>query len=113
MTGFGASVIEGVVTFMLVYSVYAAGDPRRGVFGSIGPLIIGLTAGASVLAIGPFSGGSMNPACAFGSSVVAGTFKNHAAYWVGPLLGAAIAGLFYDNVVFPAQPEGLAGTLGV
>ncbi|BBG98218.1 tonoplast intrinsic protein 5 [Prunus dulcis] len=76
----------------------------------IGPLAIGLMAGANVLATGPFSGGSMNPACAFGSAVVAGSFKNQAVYWVGPLIGAAVAGLLYDNVVFPTQvPDSLTG----
>ncbi|WCJ36470.1 tonoplast intrinsic protein 5 1 [Euphorbia peplus] len=104
MTGFGASLLEGVLTFGLVYSVYAAGaNIRRGVVGGIGPLMIGLMAGANVLAAGPFSGGSMNPACAFGSAVVAGKFKNQAVYWVGPLFGATFAGLLYDNVVFPNQ----------
>ncbi|CAI0380954.1 unnamed protein product [Linum tenue] len=101
MTGFGASMLEGLLTFVLVYTVYACSDPRRGPFGAIGPLVIGLTAGAGVLAVGPFSGGSMNPACAFGSAVIAGKFKNQAVYWVGPLIGAAVAGLVYDNVVFP------------
>ncbi|CAI0377819.1 unnamed protein product, partial [Linum tenue] len=101
MTGFGASMLEGLLTFVLVYTVYAFSDPRRGPFGAIGPLVIGLTAGAGVLAVGPFSGGSMNPACAFGSAVIAGKFKNQAVYWVGPLIGAAVAGLVYDNVVFP------------
>ncbi|KAJ6415391.1 hypothetical protein OIU84_004230 [Salix udensis] len=72
MTGFGASLLEGVMTFGLVYTVYAAGDPRRTSLSAIGPLAVGLTAGANVLAAGPFSGGSMNPACAFGSAVVAG-----------------------------------------
>ncbi|KAJ6426814.1 hypothetical protein OIU84_022412 [Salix udensis] len=103
MTGFGASLLEGVMTFGLVYTVYAAGDPRRGSSGAIGPLAVGLMAGANVLAAGPFSGGSMNPACAFGSAVVAGKFKNQAVYWVGPLIGASVAGLLYDNVVFPPQ----------
>ncbi|KAF3433154.1 hypothetical protein FNV43_RR24256 [Rhamnella rubrinervis] len=111
MTGFGASVLEGVLTFALVYTVYAATDPRRGPLGSMGPLVIGLIAGANVLATGPFSGGSMNPACAFGSSVIAGSFRNQAAYWVGPLMGGAVAGLLYDNVVFPAQ--GAASATGV
>jgi aquaporin TIP len=45
----------------------------------------------------------MNPACAFGSAVIAGKFKNQAVYWVGPLIGASVAGLLYDNVVFPTQ----------
>ncbi|XP_065860191.1 probable aquaporin TIP5-1 [Euphorbia lathyris] len=101
MTGFGASFLEGVLTFGLVYCVYAAGDNRRSVVGGIGPLMIGLMAGANVLASGPFSGGSMNPACAFGAAVAAGKFKNQAVYWVGPLLGATLAGLLYDNVVYP------------
>ncbi|KAL2920472.1 putative aquaporin TIP5-1, partial [Bienertia sinuspersici] len=103
MTGFGASILEGVLTFGLVYTVYAASDPRQGQLGSIGPLIIGLMAGANVLAAGPFSGGSMNPAYSFGAAAVGGSFRNQAVYWVGPLVGAAVAGLFYDNVVYPPQ----------
>ncbi|XWS47674.1 hypothetical protein CRYUN_Cryun13aG0004200 [Craigia yunnanensis] len=103
MTGFGASMLEGMVAFALVYTVYAAGDPRTSPLGTIGPLAIGLMAGAMVLAAGPFSGGSMNPALAFGSAVIAGRFKNQAVYWVGPLIGAAVAGLLYDNVLFPGQ----------
>ncbi|KAI9115182.1 hypothetical protein K1719_013501 [Acacia pycnantha] len=103
MTGFGASIVEGVLTFALVYTVYAARDPRRsGQLGSTGALSIGLIAGANVLAAGPFSGGSMNPACAFGSATVAGTFKNQAVYWVGPLIGAAVAALIYDTAGYPS-----------
>ncbi|KAA3458148.1 putative aquaporin TIP5-1 [Gossypium australe] len=116
MTGFGASMVEGVLTFGLVYAVYAGGDTRSGPLRSIGPLVIGLMAGSMVLAAGPFSGGSMNPALAFGSAVVAGRFKNQAVYWVGPLIGAAVAGLLYDNVVFPGHVSGRVnsdGTTGV
>ncbi|KAG6422350.1 hypothetical protein SASPL_118918 [Salvia splendens] len=96
MTGFGASVLEGVMTFGLVYTVYAS---RRG--GVVGPLAVGFMLGANVLASGPFTGGSMNPARAFGAAVVGGSFRNQAVYWVGPLMGAALAGVLYDNVVFP------------
>jgi len=103
MTGFGASILEGILTFVLVYTIYAARDTRRGQVSSTGTLVIGLIAGASVLAAGPFSGGSINPACAFGSASIAGTFRNQAVYWVGPLVGAAVAGLLYDNVLFPSQ----------
>lgn len=103
MTGFGASILEAVLTFALVYAVYAAGDMRHGSFGSMGAVVVGFTAGAGVLAASPFSGGSMNPACSFGSAAVAGTFKNQAVYWVGPLIGAAAASIVYDYVVFPSQ----------
>ncbi|XP_076953054.1 putative aquaporin TIP5-1 [Bidens hawaiensis] len=106
MTGFGASILEGVMTFALVYTVFAAGDPRRGAFGTIGPLVIGLIQGANVLALGPFTGGSMNPAYSFGLGMVGGSFKNQAVYWIGPMIGAGLASVVYDNVVFPAQsPE--------
>ncbi|GAB4825917.1 Probable aquaporin TIP5-1 [Ancistrocladus abbreviatus] len=101
MTGFGASILEGVLTFGLVYTVFAASDPRQSHMGSVGPIAIGLMAGANVLAAGPFSGGSMNPAYSFGSAIVSGSFRNQAVYWVGPLLGAAVAGLLYDSVVSP------------
>ncbi|KAL2558377.1 putative aquaporin TIP5-1 [Forsythia ovata] len=105
MTGFGAAILEGVMTFALVYTVYAAADPRRGSMAAIGPLAIGLVAGANVLASGPFTGGSMNPSYSFGSALVGGSFKNQAVYWIGPLIGASIAGILYEHVIFPAEPE--------
>ncbi|XP_030463406.2 probable aquaporin TIP5-1 [Syzygium oleosum] len=108
MTGFGASVLEAFLTFALVYTIYAAGDPRHGQLGAIGPIMIGFAAGAGVLASGPFSGGSMNPACSFGSALVAGTFKNQAVYWVGPLIGAVVAGLLYDNLMFSSPAAAAA-----
>lgn len=103
MAGFGASILEGIVTFVLVYTIYDAMDTRRGQVSSTGTLVIGLIAGAGVLAAGPFSGGWINHACAFGSASIARTFRNQAVYWVGPLVGAAVAGLLYDNVLFPSQ----------
>ncbi|KAL6531217.1 hypothetical protein OROHE_014286 [Orobanche hederae] len=110
MTGFGAAILEGVMTFALVYTVYTSADPRRGAVGAIGPLAIGLIVGANVLASGPFTGGSMNPAYSFGAALVGGRFKNQAVYWVGPLIGAAVAGILYDNVVFPVQvPDSSSG----
>ncbi|CAH9098016.1 unnamed protein product [Cuscuta europaea] len=103
MTGFGASILEGVMTFVLVYTVYAAGDNRKGHMGAIGPLTIGLIAGANVLASGPFTGGAMNPAYAFGTALVGGNFQNQAVYWIGPLIGGTIGGVLYDKVVFPSS----------
>ncbi|KHN46506.1 Putative aquaporin TIP5-1 [Glycine soja] len=93
--------------------VYAARDPRHGPMSSTGILVVGLMAGASVLATAPFSGGSMNPACAFGSAAIAGSFRNQGVYWVGPLIGATIAGLLYDNVLFRSQPTDSIQGIGV
>ena len=37
----------------------------------------------------------MNPARVFGPAVAANFWKSHYIYWVGPLLGGALAGLVY------------------
>lgn len=52
MTGFGAAIVEGVMTFMLVYAVHVAADPRacgrsRGLATTaMGSLVVGLVAAA-------------------------------------------------------------------
>lgn len=100
----GVGAIEGVVfeiiiTFALVYTVYAtAADPKKGSLATIAPIAIGLIVGANILAAGPFSGGSMNPARSFGPAVVSGDFGGNWIYWVGPLIGGGLAGLIYSNV---------------
>ena len=92
-------VTEIIITFGLVYTVYAtAADPKKGSLGTIAPIAIGFIVGANILAAGPFSGGSMNPARSFGPAVVSGDFHDHWIYWVGPLIGGGLAGLIYGNV---------------
>ena len=100
----GMSALEGVVmeiviTFALVYTVYAtAADPKKGSLGTIAPIAIGFIVGANILAAGPFSGGSMNPARSFGPAVVSGNFTDNWVYWVGPLIGGGLAGLIYGGI---------------
>ncbi|KAK4479601.1 hypothetical protein RD792_015122 [Penstemon davidsonii] len=102
--GAGVGAVQGVVfeiviTFALVYTVYAtAADPKKGSLGTIAPIAIGFIVGANILAAGPFSGGSMNPARSFGPAVASGDFSGHWIYWVGPLIGGGLAGLTYSNV---------------
>ncbi|XP_008783228.1 probable aquaporin TIP2-2 [Phoenix dactylifera] len=97
----GVGAVEGVVmeivtTFALVYTVYAtAADPKKGSLGTIAPIAIGFIVGANILAAGPFSGGSMNPARSFGPAVASGDFTDNWIYWVGPLVGGGLAGLLY------------------
>ena len=95
-------LMEVVLTFSLLFAVYATVvDPRRAV-GGMGPLLVGLVVGANVLAGGPFSGASMNPARSFGPALAAGVWADHWVYWVGPLIGGPLAGLVYDGL-FMAQ----------
>lgn len=106
-------VMEIVITFALVYTVYAtAADPKKGPLGTIAPIAIGFIVGANILAAGPFSGGSMNPARSFGPAVVSGDFSQIWIYWVGPLIGGGLAGLVYGDIFIgsytPASTEDYA-----
>ncbi|KAH6771735.1 tonoplast intrinsic protein 2 [Perilla frutescens var. frutescens] len=97
-------VMEIVITFALVYTVYAtAADPKKGSIGIIAPIAIGFIVGANILAAGPFSGGSMNPARSFGPAVASGNFADNWIYWVGPLIGGGLAGLIYGDVFIGAH----------
>ncbi|XP_031113516.1 probable aquaporin TIP1-2 [Ipomoea triloba] len=98
-----AVVFEIVMTFGLVYTVYAtAVDPKKGNIGIIAPIAIGFIVGANILAGGAFDGASMNPAVSFGPAVVSWSWECHWVYWLGPFLGAAIAALVYQ-VIFICQ----------
>ncbi|EOY18292.1 hypothetical protein QUC31_006557 [Theobroma cacao] len=99
VSAWNALVFEIVMTFGLVYTVYAtAVDPKKGNLGIIAPIAIGFIVGANILAGGAFDGASMNPAVSFGPAVVSWTWTNHWVYWLGPLIGAAIAAVVYDNI---------------
>jgi len=90
-------VLEIVMTFGLVYTVYAtAVDPKKGSIGTIAPIAIGFIVGANILVGGAFTGASMNPAIAFGPALVSWSWESHWVYWVGPLVGGGLAGLVYE-----------------
>ncbi|CAI0469395.1 unnamed protein product [Linum tenue] len=94
-----AVVLEIVMTFGLVYTVYAtAVDPKKGSLGTIAPLAIGFIVGANILIGGAFDGASMNPAVSFGPAVVSWSWENHWVYWVGPLIGGGLAGVIYEVI---------------
>jgi len=87
-----ALVVEALLTFFLVNTVL-----HTAVAGKAGPLAgwaIGTTLTIAILAGGPLTGASLNPARTFGPAVVAGSAANgmmYLIYFVGPLLGAALA----------------------
>ncbi|CAN6807621.1 hypothetical protein Bca4012_002063 [Brassica carinata] len=106
-----ALVFEIVMTFGLVYTVYAtAVDPKNGSLGTIAPIAIGFIVGANILAGGAFSGASMNPAVAFGPAVVSWSWNNHWVYWAGPLIGGGVAGLIYEVFFINTTHEQLPTT---
>ncbi|KAK1283201.1 putative aquaporin TIP1-1 [Acorus calamus] len=106
-----AFVLEIVMTFGLVYTVYATAiDPKKGSLGTIAPIAIGFIVGANILAGGPFDGASMNPAVSFGPALVSWNWANHWIYWAGPLVGGGIAGLLYELVYINRSHEQLPVT---
>jgi MIP family channel proteins len=88
-------MVELVLTFFLVFVVYGSAVDARAP--KIGGLAIGLTVALDILFGGPLTGGSMNPARTFGPALASGHWNNHYVYWVGPLLGGALAGLIYGR----------------
>ncbi|XP_027766857.1 aquaporin-2-like, partial [Empidonax traillii] len=59
-----------------------------------------------------YTGCSMNPARSFAPAVIVGDFSDHWVFWVGPLLGAAVASLLYNLVLSP-QPRTLQERLAI
>ncbi|KAJ3690203.1 hypothetical protein LUZ61_019367 [Rhynchospora tenuis] len=99
-----ALLLEIIMTFGLMYTFYATAlDPKRGYLGTIAPLAIGFIVGANILSGAPFDGAGMNPARVFGVALVGWRWSHHWLYWVGPFIGAGLAGLIYEFLLI--QPE--------
>jgi MIP family channel proteins len=91
-------VLEGVMTFFLVFVIFATAVDPRGAFNKIAGFAIGLTITMDILMGGPLTGASMNPARSLGPALAAHHWTNHGVYWVGPLAGGVLAGWLYDSL---------------
>jgi aquaporin Z len=90
-------ITEIVLTFFLVFVVYGTAiDPRAP---KVGGLFIGLTVALDILMGGPISGAAMNPARHLGPALLDGDLENLWIYWVGPLIGGALAAVVYTRGV--------------
>jgi len=96
-----AILIEAVLTLFLASAVFGTGvspeAPR------VGGFAIGLTLLGNILVGGPLTGAAMNPSRAFGPALVANDWHGHAAFWIGPLLGAAVAAIVWGKVLLPLK----------
>jgi len=90
----GGVLVEAVLTFVLVFTVFATAIDPRGM-GNLAPIAIGLAILIDHLVGVPLTGASMNPARSFGPALVADVWDDHWVYWVGPLAGGGIAALAY------------------
>nr|BAG68661.1 plasma membrane intrinsic protein [Tulipa gesneriana] len=102
-TGLAAEIIG---TFVLVYTVFAATDPKRNARDSHVPVLAPLPIGFAVfmvhLATIPITGTGINPARSFGAAVIYNKDKawdDQWIFWVGPFIGAAIAAAYHQYVL--------------
>jgi aquaporin TIP len=105
---FAGACVEGIGTFLLVLAVCAVAlNPRAR--REWAPLAIGLTLGLDVMIFGPLTGSAVNPARWFGPALIGNSWGGVWPYLAGPIVGAALAAVFYRFVVagpqFAAGPE--------
>ena len=101
--GMGAGIlVEAILTFLLVFTVFATAVDERGVWKGIGGFGIGLVLTFDILMGGPLTGASMNPARTFGPALIAGYWDGHLVYWVGPILGGLLAAWVYKMAFLKA-----------
>ena len=97
--------VEFILTFLLVVAIFGTAVDERGKAVKIGGFGIGLTVAFDILAGGPVTGASMNPARSFGPALVAGHWAWHWAYWVAPILGGVAGALVYHHLLLDAPPS--------
>lgn len=97
-------VLEAVCTFFLVFVVFGTAVDERAP-SSIFPMAIGLTVALDIMAIGPLTGGAVNPARAFGPALASGQWSHQLVYWIGPLIGGALAGLVHHFGIMEVAPS--------
>ncbi len=93
-----AVVVELIITFFLMFSVYAVLYTGKVPAGASG-VLIGMTLTADILIAGPLTGGAANPARALGPAIAAGSYQSLWVYWVGPIVGALLAGFVYQYLL--------------
>jgi aquaporin TIP len=101
-----AVTIEAILTFFLVWVVFATAVDPRGTFKQIAGLAIGLTITLDIFMGGGLTGAIMNPSRAFGPQLVGNHWSHFWVWYVGPLAGGALAALVYELLYLgPAAPQ--------
>lgn len=105
VTEWKALLVEAVLTFFLVWTVWATAVDPRGAFKSVAGLAIGLAITMDVFVGGPVTGAAMNPGRAFGPELVQNSWGEAWVYYLGPAVGAVVAALLYEFLYLrPARP---------
>lgn len=90
---FPALLVEVIISAVLVGVYLGANDPRRPI--GYGPLAVGSAIAALTLVSWFVTNTGMNPARSTAAAIFAGEWGQLWLFWVAPLVGAALAALFY------------------
>ena len=95
--------IEAVLTFTLVFAVFATAIDPKGP-AHLAPFAIGTVVLIAHLVAVPLTGASINPARTFGPALAMEQWADHWVYWAGPLAGGVLAAIVY-KLFFLARVE--------
>jgi MIP family channel proteins len=94
---FQALAIETLLSAVLMFVIVSVATDTRAV-GQLAAIAIGGTVALDALWGGPLTGASMNPARSFGPALVAGLWRAHWIYWLGPFAGASLGAVLYQSL---------------
>lgn len=112
-----AFLLEFIGTFLMMIVIYGVAVAPKKALPAAG-FAIGLTVTACIFFAGPTTGAAFNPARAFGPALISGYYGdsqslvNQTVYWIGPIVGAIAASLFYSKVLQHPDVEASAPTPG-
>ncbi|WP_440951854.1 MIP family channel protein [Methanococcoides sp. FTZ1] len=90
-------LIEAILTFMLVFTIFVVAIDSRTSTKYAG-IIIGAIIFLDIVVGESLTGASMNPARTFGPAFVLGHWADHLVYWIGPIAGGIFASTFYTKI---------------
>ncbi|KAL1523574.1 hypothetical protein AB1Y20_018510 [Prymnesium parvum] len=112
LTPAAAFAAEVWMTAILVFSIFAIGDPNGGVPSAAAPVFVGATVAALVTVFGPVTGSGMNPARDLGPRLVtllagwgAAATTSWWVYTLGPITGAVLGGMAYQKLFADLLPK--------
>lgn len=91
-----AMLAEAVASFLFVTVIFMTAVDKRAP--ANGALYLGFTLTLGILAIGPISGGAINPAVGLSLSLGSSQWGNVLSWAAGPMIGAALAAILYKMV---------------